>query len=92
MNETRRNEPNSLSSALAGAMLGAGLAIVGAMALKDENIKNKVKKVIDDLLAKTDEKVTEAKTESGKTKEEITEVASEKIDEVDKKLSEDSDK
>ena len=52
-NHNNKKINNSVVAAVGGVVLGAGLAIAGALALKDKKISTKVSDVIKDLKSET---------------------------------------
>jgi len=68
---------NPVVAAVTGAVVGAGIAVAGAVALKDEKNRNKVKKAFSDV-----------KDQAAGDIEDIQNKAEDKKDEAEKKLDE----
>jgi hypothetical protein len=71
MNDYPRRSDNSLNpfvAGITGVVIGAGLAIAGAMALKNEKNKKKIKGILDKLEDKTDNMVQDVKNTANQTK------------------------
>ncbi len=86
MTDTKKKEiVNPLAAAVTGAALGAGVAIAGAIALKDEKNRKKIKGVLNDLKSRGEEVRDDMNKNAGKKVEEIKDKAEEIKDEAEEK-------
>lgn len=76
---TNKNKSiNPIAVGVAGAVVGAGAAIVGAVALKDEKNRKKLGKIVNDIKEQVDDKKVDTKEAVNKAREEIKENGIEK--------------
>ncbi len=71
MTNKKQNGVNPVAAAVAGAVVGAGVAIAGAIALKDEKNRKKVQEVLKDT---KDQASKHMKTMQGEAKEKTAEI------------------
>lgn len=57
---------NPLAAAVAGAVVGAGMAVAGAVAMSDKKNQDKIKNVVADIKKKVDDKKFEAEIKAQK--------------------------
>jgi len=86
MNDNKNVSPGA--AALVGAIAGAGLAIIGSVALNDEKNKAKLKKVINDLKKMgeyfSDDVAKEASVKNDQIKDKVEEAENVKDDVTEK--------
>jgi|GEM_PF-4252236 len=70
--KTQVSKINPLVAVVAGAAVGAGLAIAGAMALKDKKTSQKIADVVEDTKAKISKTTGELKDQAEVKKAELT--------------------
>lgn len=79
--DERQKGFNQAAAVVAGAVVGAGVAVAGMVALKDEKNRKKVK-----------EALTNVKDQAIDYMEDMQKQAQDKNDEIDKKLAQDKEK
>jgi len=86
MTDTKKKDiVNPIAAAVTGAAVGAGVAIAGAIALKDEKNRKKIKGVLSDLKNKGEEIRDEMNKEAGDKVEEIKDKANDLKENADDK-------
>jgi gas vesicle protein len=83
----QENTMNPLAVAVTGAVVGAGVAIAGAMALKDEKNRKKVKDVLLNAKDQASSYIETMKSESKDKKAEVTEKVTKVIDAKKKEVN-----
>ncbi len=78
----KQNSVNPVAAAVAGAVVGAGVAIAGAIALKDEKNRKKVQEVLKDA---KDQASGHIKTMQGEAKEKTAEIKEKVTKVIEKK-------
>lgn len=80
--KTKQPEVHPVAIAISGAIFGAGAAIAGFMALRDEKNRQKVKKILVSTKDQISEYLEELKTAAEKSQDEVEDMVEEKIKEV----------
>lgn len=89
MTDSRKKDVvNPIAVAVTGAAIGAGVAIAGAVALKDEKNRKKIKGILNDLKDRGEDVQDDLKKEAKERTEEIKEKVEGNTDKIeDKKTS-----